>query len=74
MWPIVHGPRGKPITIVLLKEHNNKMISNDILLYLYTSVFCNHDWRSFFCGRQELMVGTTTGWCADSERSWITMF
>lgn len=36
-WPktrdwIGHGDRGKPAAIILLKEHRNKMIFNDILL------------------------------------------
>lgn len=35
------GPMGKPNTIVMSKEQNNKMTSNNILLYLYRSVSCS---------------------------------
>lgn len=44
---IDYGPRGNP-TIILLVEHSNKMIPNDILIYPYIRASFNiHQKRSF---------------------------
>ena len=37
----------KPMTIILLKEHGNKMTSSDIVLYQYSTLI-----RKVSCGRQ----------------------
>lgn len=52
-----HGPKGKSLSIVPLKEHGNKMTANGILLYAEISASSNSHQRRFIL---QLMVINTT--------------
>lgn len=51
-----HGPEGKSLSIILLKEHGDKMTTNGILLYTEVSASSNRHQRSFIL---QLMVINT---------------
>ena len=64
------GPRRKPTTNVLLKEHCNKVTANDGLLYPQISALVSSHWRSFFL--QQMEVNTETHkWAV--YRGWDTV-
>ena len=61
---IGRGPRGKPNTTVLLKEHSNKMTLDDILLYSEISAFPSHHQR---CSLLQYMGANTESTTDDMQ-------
>lgn len=74
-WPrtsdqIGHGPKGKPNTIILLKECTDKITPNYTLLYLEIRALLSHHPRSFLQQQTETNTKThkwTMCWVRDPE-------
>lgn len=64
---LCHGSRGKP-TIILLKEHNNTIIPNNVSsTHRWVSPSLSSLREASFCSRWWLTQRPTTGRCADWE-------